>query len=56
MDLSVDEATAELHRCAGSQFDPDVVKALTKVLSTGTESAQERARTSPTSALRAVCS
>jgi HD-GYP domain-containing protein (c-di-GMP phosphodiesterase class II) len=54
--LSVDEAIAELHRCAGSQFDPDVVKGITKVLGTGTERAQERARTSPTSALRAVCS
>ncbi|MEA2160313.1 MAG: hypothetical protein QOD66_2693 [Solirubrobacteraceae bacterium] len=53
--LSVDEAMAELHRCAGSQFDPDVVNALRNVLGVGTESAQEPARASQKSSLRAVC-
>jgi HD-GYP domain-containing protein (c-di-GMP phosphodiesterase class II) len=31
--LAEDEALAELRRCAGSQFDPDVVDALIAVLS-----------------------
>jgi len=31
--LSDREALAELHRCTGSQFDPDVVDALVAVLS-----------------------
>jgi HD-GYP domain-containing protein (c-di-GMP phosphodiesterase class II) len=31
--LSREEALAELHRCAGTQFDPGVVKALALVAS-----------------------
>lgn len=27
-----DDAVAELHRCSGTQFDPDVIAAFTRVL------------------------
>jgi diguanylate cyclase (GGDEF)-like protein len=35
--LSIDEARAELHRCSGTQFDPDVVSALVAELVTRRE-------------------
>jgi HD-GYP domain-containing protein (c-di-GMP phosphodiesterase class II) len=33
--MTADEARAELVRCAGSQFDPDVVAALVRVSLSG---------------------
>ena len=31
--MTIDDALAELRRCAGTQFDPDVVAAIDRVLS-----------------------
>jgi HD-GYP domain-containing protein (c-di-GMP phosphodiesterase class II) len=30
--LSIEEALAEMKRCSGTQFDPDVVEVLTRVV------------------------
>ncbi len=53
--LSVDQAVAELRRCAGTQFDPSVVAALTEVLgvtvATVRQSRRQRHRSSPLSAV-----
>jgi HD-GYP domain-containing protein (c-di-GMP phosphodiesterase class II) len=33
--MPVEEAVAELHRCSGTDFDPDVVEALAAAVKTG---------------------
>lgn len=38
---SVADALEELHRCAGTQFDPDIIRALTRVLEGNTASSTD---------------
>lgn len=47
--MSAGQAIVELHRCAGTQFDPEVIDALTRVLGTAIEAVQEPAQTPQTS-------